>query len=41
MFPEVIFPSGGKIGIDLIDTSNATNTIQMLFYGVKRYAVQG
>jgi hypothetical protein len=41
MFPEVIFPSGGKIGIDLIDTSNATNTIQLLFHGVKRYEVGG
>lgn len=37
VFPEIIFPSGGKIGIDLIDVSNAGNTIQMLFRGVKRY----
>ncbi len=37
VLPEIIFPAGGKIGIDLIDVSNGGNTIQMLFRGVKRY----
>ena len=41
VFPEIIFPAGGKIGIDLIDVSNSTNTIQILFRGVKRYQTAG
>ena len=39
MFPEIIIPSGGRIGIDIADLSNAGNTIQLLFRGVKRYPV--
>lgn len=38
-FPELLFPSGGRIGIDITDLSNAGNTIQMVFRGVKRYRV--
>ena len=38
-FPEVIIPAGGRIGIDIQDLSGAENTIQMLFRGVKRYAI--
>lgn len=36
---EIIIPAGGRIGIDIKDTSNATNTIQILFRGVKRYRI--
>lgn len=35
IMPQVIFPAGGRITIDLIDTSAATNTIQMAFRGCK------
>jgi hypothetical protein len=38
-FPEVIIPAGGKIGIDIADLSVAENTIQILFRGVKRFAI--
>ena len=39
IFPEVLFPKGGKIGIDITDLSNASNEVEVLFRGVKRYAV--
>ena len=39
IFPELIIPAGGKIGIDIQDTSNAGNTIEILFRGVKRYRI--
>lgn len=35
--PPLIIPAGGRIGIDLTDTSVATNTIQIVFRGAKRY----
>lgn len=38
-FPEIIIPAGGKIGIDIADLFNDDNTIQILFRGVKRYAI--
>jgi hypothetical protein len=34
---EIVIPAGGQIGIHLRDLSGATNTIQILFLGVKRY----
>lgn len=34
---EIVIPAGGQIGIHLLDLSGATNTIQILFLGVKRY----
>jgi hypothetical protein len=37
VFPEVLYPAGGAIGIDIEDTSVAQNTIQIVFRGVKRY----
>lgn len=37
IFPELLIPAGGKIGIDIQDTSGGTNTIEILFRGVKRY----
>lgn len=39
ILPEIVIPSGGRIGVDITDLSVAGNTIQLLFRGVKRYAV--
>lgn len=36
-FPEVLYPAGGRIGIDIQDTSGSTNNIQLVFRGVNRY----
>ena len=36
-FPASLIPAGGRIGIDIQDTSGAQNTIELLFRGVKRY----
>ena len=38
VFPEILIPAGGRIGIDIQDTSGGqSNVIQILFRGVKRY----
>lgn len=37
IFPEVMIPAGGRIGLDIQDLSAAPNTVQLLFRGVKRY----
>lgn len=37
VFPELVFPSGGRIGIDIQDLSAAPNTVELTFRGVKRY----
>lgn len=39
IFPEMLIPAGGKIGIDIQDTSGAPNTIEILFRGVKRFRI--
>jgi hypothetical protein len=39
IFPQLIIPAGGKIGIDIQDTSGNANTIELLFRGVKRYRI--
>ena len=39
VFPEILIPAGGRIGIDIQDTSDRGNTIQILFRGVKRYRI--
>lgn len=36
-FPEVLYPAGGKIGIDLLEQSGSSNTIQLVFRGANRY----
>ena len=41
VFPEIIIPAGGRIGIDIQDLSGDTNTIQISCRGVKRYRIQG
>ena len=37
VWPEILIPAGGRIGVDIQDTSNAGNTIEILCRGVKRY----
>jgi len=41
VFPGVLLPAGGKIGIDIQDLSAAENTIQLIFRGVNRYRIAG
>ena len=41
VWPEILIPAGGKIGIDIQDTSGAANTIELLCRGVKRYRLAG
>lgn len=38
ILPEVWYPPGSKLSIDITDTSNAGNTIEIIFLGIKRYA---
>lgn len=35
--PEIFFPAGGKIGIDIQDTSGSSNAVEICFAGVKRF----
>jgi hypothetical protein len=37
VFPEIVLPAGGRIGIDIQDLSGAQNSIELTFRGVKRY----
>jgi hypothetical protein len=39
VFPEILIPAGGRIGIDIQDTSNAQNVIELLMRGVKRFRI--
>jgi len=39
IWPEIIIPAGGRIGIDITDTSGAPNTVEIIFRGVKRYKI--
>lgn len=39
-FPEVIYPAGGKIYINITELSGATNTVQIVFRGVSRYKLE-
>jgi hypothetical protein len=41
VFPEILIPAGGRIGIDIQDTSGSGNTIELLCRGVKRYRIAG
>lgn len=41
MFPEILYPAGGRITLNITDVSGDTNVIQMLFIGVNRYRVTG
>lgn len=37
IWPEIFYPAGGRITIDIADLSTATNTGQILFRGTARY----
>jgi hypothetical protein len=37
IFPELIFPAGSRVGIEIEDLSNNPNTIELLLLGAKRY----
>jgi hypothetical protein len=37
IFPELVLPAGGRIGIDITDLSGNPNTVELTFRGVKRY----
>lgn len=37
IFPELLFPAGSRIGIEINELSGAENTVQMIFRGAKRY----
>lgn len=39
MLPPIMIPAGGRISLDIVDISNAGNTIQIVFRGVKRYRI--
>lgn len=36
-FPSVLYPSGGRIGIDIQEGSGGQNVVQLVFRGVHRY----
>ncbi len=38
IWPELIVPAGGFIGINVVDLSGAPNTVQLVLRGVKRFA---
>lgn len=37
VFPEVLYPAGGRIFFNITELSGLSNTIQLLFVGVNRY----
>ena len=37
IFPELLFPAGARIGVEINELSGAPNTVQMLLRGAKRY----
>lgn len=39
LFPEILYPAGGRITLNITDRSGDTNTGQILFMGVHRYRV--
>jgi len=39
IWPEILIPAGGRIGIDITETSGNPNTVEILFRGVKRYRI--
>lgn len=38
-FPEVLYPAGGRILVDIQDTSGSGNTIELVFRGASRYRI--
>ena len=41
IFPEILFPAGSRIGIDIDNVSGGPIQIQVAFRGVKRYRIGG
>ena len=39
VMPPLVIPAGGRISMDLTETSGFSNTIQLIFRGAKRYRV--
>ncbi len=39
IFPQIVLPKNGRIGIEIGDTSGAGNTIQLVWRGWKRFKV--
>lgn len=39
VWPEILIPAGGRIGVDITETSGAPNTVEIVFRGVKRYRI--
>lgn len=39
VFPEVLYPAGGRIFMNITELSGASNTLQLLFVGVNRYSI--
>jgi hypothetical protein len=39
VFPDILIPASGRINVDIQDTSGATNVIEILCRGVKRYRI--
>ena len=37
IFPELLFPAGSRIGIEINELTAAPNTVQLVFRGAKRY----
>jgi hypothetical protein len=37
IFPELLFPAGSRIGVEMNDLLGAPNTIQLILRGAKRY----
>ena len=39
IWPEIILPAGGRIMIDIADQSGASNTLEIIFRGCKRFRI--
>ena len=39
-FPEIYYPAGGRIGIDILEGSGSSNNIQLVFRGCNRYKLR-
>ena len=38
-FPEVVYPAGGRITLNIQELTGETNIVQLLFVGVNRYRI--
>jgi hypothetical protein len=38
-FPEVVYPAGGRITLNISELSADTNVVQLIFVGVNRYRI--